>query len=58
MRVVSLRERVYMNIGCKNGLPHQKTAAALQSMWTQGGEEEKTYECSSSANCIFHQHPY
>ena len=37
----SLREHVYMNIGYKNGLPHQTTVAALLSMWTQGGEEEK-----------------
>ena len=36
----SLREHVHINIGYKNGLPHQTTAATLQSMWTQGGEED------------------
>ena len=36
----SLREHVYMNIGYKNGLPHQTTAAALQSMWTKADDEE------------------
>ena len=36
----SLREHVHMNIGYKNGLPHQTTAAALQSMWTKTDDKE------------------
>ena len=41
MHVVVLLEDTYINIGYRNGLPLETAAAALQSVWTKAGEENK-----------------